>query len=299
MNILVIGSKGFIGSHTLDYFSKNAQVQCFGADIIPDAVSERYFFIDSINCDYRAIFEKVTFDFCINCSGAADVSASMKDPLKDFSLNTYNVIKLLDAIRLYAPGCKLINLSSAAIYGNPKILPIKESDAYAPVSAYGFHKKYTEEILNEFYEIFGVKSCSLRIFSAYGIGLKKQLLWDISRKAKTLTDIELFGTGEETRDFINIEDILQCFELIIDKGKFEAEVYNIGNGVQITIRQVAEYLLEALNFKGTLRFSGYEREGDPLFWVADIEKIKGIGYIQKINIEEGLNKYAEWINGLK
>jgi UDP-glucose 4-epimerase len=299
MNILVIGSKGFIGSHTLRYFSKKPEIYCFGADIVLDNISERYFPIDDINCDYTAIFKEVRFDFCINCSGAANVPASMLHPLKDFSLNTYNVIKLLDAIRIYAPDCKFINLSSAAIYGNPKMLPIKETDIYAPVSPYGFHKKYAEEILTEFYKIFRIRSCSLRIFSAYGIGLKKQLLWDISQKAMTQQHIELFGTGKETRDFINIEDILQCLNIIINDGKFEAEAYNIGNGVQVNIQQIAECLLKELNFEGMLKFSGHEREGDPLYWVADIEKIKSIGYVQKISIEEGIKKYAGWINDLK
>lgn len=298
MKILIIGSKGFIGSYTYQYFSKK-HPETFGADVSVDYADSQYFNIDSTNSDFNDIFENHQFDVCINCSGAASVPDSLVHSLRDFTLNTFNVFKILDAIKKYNPNCKYINLSSAAVYGNPQSLPIKESDIVSPVSPYGFHKKFAEEILQEFHQLFQINCCSLRIFSAYGIGLQKQLLWDISQKAKSQKDIELFGTGRETRDFINVEDIVQSIELVITKGSFNADIYNLANGVQVSVKEIAEILLKELNFQGELTFSGHEREGDPLYWVADIEKIKSLGYVQKINIQDGLKKYAEWAKELK
>ena len=298
MKILIIGSKGFIGKHAYDYFTKKNE-DVYGADVSVDYANPKYFTIDSTNSDFTEIFEKHHFDVCINCSGAASVPDSLVHSLRDFTLNSFNVFKILDSMKKYTPNCKLINLSSAAVYGNPQSLPIKESDHVAPVSPYGFHKKFAEEILYEFHRFFGLQCCSLRIFSAYGTGLYKQIFWDLYQKTKTQKDIQLFGTGRETRDFIYITDILQSIDLIIKNGKFCADTYNIANGEQISIKQIAELVLEELNFEGNLSFTGVEREGDPLYWVADIEKMKNLGYQKKVSIEEGIKSYIKWAKELK
>ena len=298
MKILIIGSKGFIGKHAFEYFTKK-QLDVYGADVSVDYVNPKYFTIDNTNSNFNEIFENHKFDYCLNCSGAASVPDSLVHSLRDYTLNTYNVFKILDCIKKNNPYCKFINLSSAAVYGNPKSLPIKESDPVYPVSPYGFHKKFAEEILQEYHHLFHLNCCSLRIFSAYGIGLQKQLLWDITQKIKSKKDIELYGNGRETRDFINIEDIIQAIELIIQKGNYDAEIYNVANGIQISIKEIAEIILQELDFQGNLSFSGHEREGDPLYWVADIEKLKSLGYSQKISIQEGIKKYVEWTKDLK
>ena len=149
MKILIIGSKGFIGSHAYRYF-KEKHSETYSADVAVDYSDKNYFTIDSSNSDFNEIFEKISFDFCINCSGAASVPDSLVHTTRDFTLNTFNVFKILEAIKKHAPNCKFINLSSAAVYGNPKKLPITETDEISPISPYGFHKKMAEEILTEY-----------------------------------------------------------------------------------------------------------------------------------------------------
>jgi UDP-glucose 4-epimerase len=172
MNILVIGSKGFIGSHVLHYFKEQEHV-VFGCDVVVDYTQENYFLIDTANADFQELFETTPFDVCINCSGAASVPDSIIHPQRDFELNVNNVFKLLDAIRKQQPSCKFINLSSAAVYGNPAVLPVKEDAALLPVSPYGLHKQMAESVLREFYTQFNISTLSLRIFSVYGPGLQK------------------------------------------------------------------------------------------------------------------------------
>ena len=91
--------------------------------------------------------------------------------------------KILVAIRDRNSSCKFINFSSAAVYGNPKFLPITENSVCKPLFPYGFHKLQSELLLTEYYNFFGLKTCSLRVFSAYGPLLKKQLFWDLYQKA--------------------------------------------------------------------------------------------------------------------
>ena len=195
---------------------------------------------------------------------------------------------------MYSSNCKFINLSSAAVYGNPLSLPIYENDALHPVSPYGKHKKMAEEICAEFTNDFGLKTCNLRIFSAYGAGLKKQLLWDLYQKSLT-GNIELFGTGDETRDFIYIDDLLDVINLVANKATFDATCLNVANGIQVKIKDLVSLYLQELNFKGELNFIGSNRKGDPLNWEADITQIRSFGYQQNVSLEKGLEKYVEWL----
>lgn len=292
---LVIGSKGFIGSSLVNYLSsKNLQV--YEADIINDyQAGDNYFLIDVANSSYHSIFEHQNFDICINCSGAASVPNSIKNPLRDYNLNTVNVFKILDAIKTYNANCKFINLSSAAVYGNPTSLPIKADTELRPVSPYGIHKQMSEQICYEYFKFFNIKTCSLRIFSAFGEGLKKQLFWDLYQKTKAEKDIVLFGTGSESRDFIYIQDLLQAIYLVAENAKFEGEALNIANGKEVYIKDCVEIFYSFFDKEINYKFSGEGRKGDPNNWVADIKTLKSLGYKQNYDLKEGLYNFFKWV----
>lgn len=293
MKILIIGSKGFIGTHCVNYFQKKCEV--WECDVFLECDKTRYIYIDPVESNFNGIFQKNKFDVCINCSGAANVPYSLEKPLVDFQLNTVNVFKILDSIRRFNPECKYINLSSAAIYGNPSFIPILEDASSRPVSPYGTHKEMAEMICDEFHQFWNIKTVCLRIFSAYGPGLKKQLLWDLSQKIKNDDLIELFGTGEETRDFIYIDDLVQLIECVINKSEFSGEHINAANGKQIKVSTVAYLMKKALNSEKPVKYNNSNRKGDPLYWEADIARAKKLGYIPKNTIEDGIKKYTEWL----
>lgn len=297
MKILVVGSRGFIGSHCVDYFSQDNEV--WGCDVVLDFNDPHYMVINAEDSDYTSMFEKHQFDVCINCSGAANVPFSLEKPYFDFSLNTLNVLKMLEAIRKHAPQCKFITMSSAAIYGNPKSLPIYEDADYSPVSPYGFHKNMAEMICREYSTFWGVKTCCLRIFSAFGPRLKKQLFWDMYNKFTTQDSITLWGTGKESRDFIYIDDIIRIIDLAIENSKFEGEGVNVANGKQETIESVANAFVRLLKTDKPVAFNQAVRKGDPLNWKANIDTIKSWGYKQSVTLEEGIQKYINWVNNEK
>lgn len=297
MKILIIGSKGFIGSHCFDFFSQQNEV--WGCDVLLDYNSSRYISIDAVDSDFLEIFRQHKFDVCINCSGAANVPFSLQKPFNDFKLNTLNVFKILEAIRLCTPNCKFITMSSAAVYGNPESLPISETQKNMPVSPYGFHKMMAEQICAEFSRFWGIKTCCLRIFSAYGPRLKKQLFWDLYHKIVEQEQPTLWGTGNESRDFIFISDIIKIIDLAIRHSKFDGEIVNVANGEQTTIRKVAETVKIITGTKKIILFNGEERKGDPINWEADISIIKKWGYNKSVNIEDGISLYIDWINKLQ
>ncbi|WP_184542708.1 NAD-dependent epimerase/dehydratase family protein [Mucilaginibacter sp. FT3.2] len=294
MKILIVGSKGFIGSSLAVYFSKNINYEVFECDVAVDYQKKNYIVIDASNSDFHTVFSENNFDLCINCSGAASVPDSIIHPLRDYNLNTYNVFKMLDAIRLHQPKCKFINLSSAAVYGNPLTLPVKESFLPAPISPYGNHKLQAEMICKEFFDYYSIQSCSLRIFSAYGVGLTKQLLWDLNKKFVTSDVIELFGTGKESRDFINIKDLLIAIECCLNANKFDADIINIANGVEITVQQIVDIFKQHFSETKQVKFNGIVKAGDPLYWRADVTLLKSLGYSPTVAIEDGIAEYIRW-----
>jgi len=295
MKILIIGSMGFIGQHLFRYFSEKGN-EVWGADVVYDYINkDRFFLIDASNSDYNSVFQSSEYNLCVNCSGAANVPESLKNPLHDYSLNTINVFSILEAIRRFQPGCKFINLSSAAVYGNPKHLPVKEDSIPDPLSPYGFHKLQAEQICKEFYDFYNINTCSLRIFSVYGPGLKKQLFWDLYSKAKSGVPFSLFGTGNESRDYIYILDLVRVIEMIAQHSAFNADIINVANGVEILIKDVVSIFFGLFDHEIRYSFSGETREGDPVNWMADITKLVSYGYQPAFTIERGLENYYKWV----
>ena len=292
MKILIIGSSGFIGSHCFSQFKETHEV--WGCDIRPNNDSN-YFQVERTNSNFSSIFQLQKFDLCINCSGSADVPFSINNPSIDLQLNTFNVINILEAIRIFNPQCRFLTMSSAAVYGNPPSLPIAESCPINPVSPYGFHKMFAEKICEEYTKFWGIHTCCARIFSAYGPGLKKQIMWDMYNKFLTKHSIELWGTGNETRDFIFATDLTNALSLIIEHSDFNADVINVANGEQHSIAQIATIFAEEIGASSqTIKFSGAKRVGDPMCWEADISKLQKWGYLPQTSIEEGIKQYIQW-----
>lgn len=293
MKILVVGSRGFIGSHCVDYFSKKNEV--WGCDVVMDYNDAHYIWIGSVDGELLGIFREHKFDVCLNCSGAANVPFSMSNPYNDFTLNTLNVFKLLEAIRIHNPNCKFVTMSSAAVYGNPEELPIKTSAPLKPVSPYGYHKVFAEQVCEEYSRFWGMETCCVRIFSAYGPRLKKQLFWDMYNKFRKNDIIELWGTGMESRDFIYITDLIKALDIVIKNSEFNGEKINLANGHQITIAEVADTFVHVLQTDKPVRFNGAERKGDPINWEADITELKKWGYKPSVTLKEGIKQYISWV----
>lgn len=291
--IIILGSEGFIGSHCRKYFiSKGYEVYC--ADIV--LKDELYYFlINTESANYSSIFSKFHFDVCINATGAANVQFSFKHPHTDYFLNTANVYTILDSIRKFNPECAFINLSSAAVYGNPTELPIKESAIINPTSPYGLHKMYSELICKEYHDFFNIKTISLRIFSAYGPGLRKQLFWDTFQKIKQQSNtIDLLGTGFETRDFIYIKDLVKAIEIVIKNCDFRGDAINLASGIDITIADTIKIFVNEFNPDLSINFNHQLKVGDPVNWRADISKLIDMGFKIDYDLKKGLKETTEW-----
>ena len=174
---------GFVGSAAMRYYKDQGYVVT-GCDVIDNDKTADFIKVERKNPDYYTVFERVSPDYCLNASGAANVPFSFENPFMDYELNVINVMRMLEAIRLISPETAFINISSAAVYGTPSRLPVGEDADIAPISPYGWHKRQSEVLCSEHAELYGLRTCSMRVFSAYGPGLKKQLFWDLFQKTK-------------------------------------------------------------------------------------------------------------------
>jgi len=295
MNILIIGCNGFIGSNAFKYL-QTKKYHVFGCDI--KSSNAEIFLLSKDLSNLHLLFQKQTFDICINASGSATVSFSIQNEQEDYLLNYKNVAQIIEVIKTYQPQCKFINLSSAAVYGNPVVLPIKESSSTEPISPYGKHKLLSEKLLQEYALKCKLQKLSLRIFSVYGNGLQKQLFWDIYQKSKQNDVIELFGTGNETRDFIHINDLMLAFEKIILHANFDGSALNVACGAELSIKSVATIFVNWLSPKLQINFTGRQNATDPKCWKADIALLQNLGFKPQISMIEGLKNYATWLKEL-
>ncbi len=232
---------------------------------------------------------------CVHCAGRASVPLSLKDPAADFSGNTALTFELLDTLRKHAPSCRFLFLSSAAVYGNPATLPISETHSTAPLSPYGYHKLQSELLCEEFARIYGVPTASVRIFSAYGPGLRRQVIWDICTKLLNGGgDLKLYGTGRESRDFIHAADVARALMLLAEKAPCEGERYNLASGQEVTIAELFDRLAKALGCAAQPIFGGEVRAGDPLNWRADISRLQMLGFQPTVSLDQGLRGVAAW-----
>jgi UDP-glucose 4-epimerase len=294
MKLLVIGARGFIGSHLYSYFQK-MNFDVLGCDTYFDSKIEadQIRNVSVMSSEFSELVKSYKPNFCINAAGSGNVGLSVREPLLDFELNVNLVAKLLDVLRLDSNSCKVLHISSAAVYGNPQYLPITENTPCAPISPYGFHKWLSELLCNEFHSLYGLKIAIVRPFSVYGEGLRKQILWDLCNKCNVQKDIILFGNGTETRDFIHISDLCKSIELIFRNSNFEFDVYNLANGNSIEIKEVADRISDRFP-RTNVSFNLQVKEGDPLNWKSDISKIKSFGYTSDVSLEKGINGYIDW-----
>lgn len=297
MRVLVLGANGFLGRH-ISKFLGDLGYTIIRADI-PGGDSAGHLVIDPVQPDFKVVFQAANADFCINCTGAASVPESFANPLHDYTLNTVRIAQMLEAIRTVSANTKFIHFSSAAVYGNPcGSQAIKEDIQLNPLSPYGWHKKSAEEICREYNDYFSVRTISLRVFSAYGPKLRKQLFWDLYQKALHQPRIELFGTGREVRDFIYVEDVANALSVLLLRGEFDGRAVNVASGTPSAIETAANLFIDALGSKKEIIFTGAERAGDPSYWQADISYLKSIGFSPRFDLKSGLGYVADWLRSL-
>lgn len=299
--ILITGAGGFLGSHIAHHFgAQGHSVAALGRFASTPASALSYPNLWKLcgmtlpDQAFHAIVSAFQPTLLVHCAGTASVIDSVREPYTDFQKTVEVCAFTLETVRTLAPSCRFVLVSSASVYGNPESLPITEDAPQRPASPYGYHKMLSETLAEEYATLHGVKVAILRLFSAYGERLQRQVVHDICCKySDPATEaVELFGTGHESRDFIHARDVARSIDCIHRNDA--VGVFNVAAGVQTSIAELAGNIGELFGSRKPLNFNGQVRQGDPLNWQASIDKIASLGFSQGVGLESGLARYIDW-----
>jgi UDP-glucose 4-epimerase len=297
--ILITGVSGFIGSHAAAA-ARATGWRTLGLDMVAPPERTRAL-LDSFHTarlgedaltNWLAVSPP---DYCFHCAGVASVPQSFAAPAEDFESGPRATFHLLEQLRRHAPQCRTVFLSSAAVYGNPERLPVDENQSIAPLSPYGWHKWLSEQVCRQAAQLFQTRVAVARIFSAYGPGLRKQVVWDLCEKFAAGGPVTLQGNGAESRDFIHVSDIIAGLFTIAEKGDMNCGLYNLSAGVETPISVLAQTVRAGLELDGqAFGFSGTLPQGTPSRWRADITKLSELGFAPSVTLTDGIASVIRW-----
>lgn len=303
MAIWITGANGFIGGHLArELANSRHEVYGLGHGAIETAEQERIGLsgwvggeIDAANLNQLA-GRSGPPSTIFHLAGGSSVGLSIAQPNEDFSRTVSSSARLLEWLRDFAPHCRLIAASSAAVYGDRHDGTIGEGAAPAPVSPYGDHKLMMEQLCRSHAETFGVRCTIVRMFSVYGPGLRKQLPWEIcSRLQAGERTLVLGGTGSEMRDWTDVRDTVRLLATIGERPQQVAfEVINGGSGRGTSVADIVKLLVRLWGRDIDIRFSGVAREGDPFSLVAEDSRLRDMAFEWRVPIHQGLADYVRW-----
>ena len=295
---LVTGGAGFIGSHLVDKLINQGQ-RVIVVDNLSGGKKEnlnpKADFYNLDVCDFKKI--KPIFagvDFVFHLAAIPRVPLSVEDPVGTSKVNILGTVNVFKAA-VDAKVKRIIFASSSSVYGDQKKFPLLETLPPNPKSPYALQKFIGERFAKMFNDYYKIPIVCLRYFNVYG---PRQIYSDYSgvitqfmgRLAKNLP-LVIFGDGEQTRDFVYIQDIVEANVLALKCEEVAGEIFNIGAGVATTINQLASVLLEITNKTHLGITRSRPREGDIMHSVADISKArKKLGYSPKISLKDGLGE---------
>ncbi len=305
MRAWITGAHGFIGRHLARHLARSGwQVAGVGHGGWPATEAAAWGVSSWLNGDVSASnLEHLRQahgapELLFHLAGGASVGMAMSHPHEDFMRTVQSTADLLEWLRLHAPATRLVAVSSAAVYGAGHAGGIAEDAPVRPFSPYGTHKFVMEELCRSYAANYGLQVALPRLFSVYGAGLKKQLLWDLCGKIGAGGAIELGGTGDELRDWIEVRDVAAALLRVAQMADGSAPVVNLACGEATSVREIAGLVLQAWFGQGGERpavvFSGRSRPGDPFSLVADVARMKAAGIGCSIAVGRGIADYVDW-----
>ena len=299
MRLLITGGAGYIGSHVVKHLGERGydiiiidnlstgheELVLYGKLIIEDlSNTER---IDEVIADYRP-------DAIMHFAAYIKVEESVRDPIKYYSNNTANSIGLLK-ILIKRNVKYFIFSSTAAVYGIPKKIPVKEDAPLIPINPYGKSKKLVEEVLEDVGAAYNnFNYISLRYFNVAGADEKSRIGQNypeathlITRALKAakgeIKDFQIFGTDYDTsdgtciRDYIHVDDLAEAHLKALDHlmKNNKSDLFNCGYGHGYTVREVVNTVKKVTGINFKVKEAG-RRPGDPPALIADNTKIKKI-----------------------
>jgi UDP-glucose 4-epimerase len=308
--VLITGGAGFIGSHLVDHFLAEGRRVVVLDNLSSGAISnlpehKNLTFVkgdvrdpvavESLVKDCDIIFHLAEYIPSTKSYGSGHVvKYSMNEPLQDFDVSLRGTLTILDYAKKYAK--KLIFTSTAAVYGNTKTA-MEETQIPEPTSPYGLSKLCAEKYIQLYNRIYGLPIVIVRFFNVYGPRQTKYLMYDLLLKlSKNPEALEMLGTGNETRDFVFIKDVIRALALVSAEKSAEGQIYNVSSGKPIAIKEVVSTMLKLAGVKIDVTFTGSSWKGDIQNLEGNATKLFSLGFKPDYSLSSGLELLIYWFN---
>lgn len=310
-NVLITGGLGFIGSNlAIRLVSLGATVTVIDS-LIPE-YGGNLFNIEPMNHLIRVNISDVRDrnsinylvqgkDYLFNLAGTLSHIDSMCDPFTDLEINCVSQLRILEACRENNPGIKIVFAGTRGQYGKAQYLPVDEKHPLNPTDVNGINNNAGEYYHLLYYEVYGIRACSLRLTNTYGPRHQMKhhrqgvLNWFV-RQVIDGKQIQIFGSGSQIRDTNFVDDVVEAMLLAMITDETNGEVYNLG-GEPISLEQFVKTLLE-VNGGGEYELVPFPRElkaieiGD---YVASYSKFSSAtGWRPKMSLKDGLKKTLDY-----
>jgi UDP-N-acetylglucosamine 4-epimerase len=301
--ILVTGGAGFIGSHIVDrLLDEGFKVRVLDnlstgekKNLAQHRQKKSFQFIEGDIRNFDVVKRTVRgVDAVVHEAALVSVTRSVENPLLSNEINVRGTLNILKAC-VDAHVKRFVLASSCAVYGDIETLPNHENLMPKPLAPYAADKLATENYAKVFYAVHGLETVSLRYFNVYG---PRQKPGPYSGVISTFTNCLLenkpptiYGDGKQTRDFVNVKDVVEANMLALLKREAVGEVFNISRGEPITIDKLTETIQKIMDKANLEPVHAEPRPGDIRHSYGDITKArKNLGYEPKVQLEKGLSE---------
>ncbi|MCS6802826.1 MAG: NAD-dependent epimerase/dehydratase family protein [Chloroflexota bacterium] len=306
--VLITGGLGFIGANlAMRLVELGAEVTAvdslipqyggnlFNVDPIKDRIRVN---ISDVRDEYSMAYLVQGQHYLFNLAGQTSHLDSMLDPYTDLEINCRAQLSILEACRKHNPEVKIVFASTRQIYGKPEYLPVDERHPLRPVDVNGINKMAGEWYHILYNNVYGLRATSLRLTNTYGPRMRikdaRQTFLGIwIRRLIEGQPIEVFGDGEQLRDFNYVDDVVDALLLAAEREEANGGVFNLGAGDWLSLKALAALLIR-LNGAGEYRIVPFPEDrkvidiGD---YYADFRRVKqALGWSPKVPLEEGLRR---------
>ncbi|HOO45446.1 MAG TPA: GDP-mannose 4,6-dehydratase [Deltaproteobacteria bacterium] len=316
-NVLITGGLGFIGSNlAIELVELGANITI--VDNMLPRQGGNLFNIDPVKDKVRINFSDVRNQLSMNhlvkdqdivfhLAGQVNHVDSMRDPVLDLEINCHGTLVLMQALRNHNRDAIVVYSGTRGEYGSSVRLPVNEDHPTNPKGLYAVTNLAAEKMILVYNQIYGIPAVCLRITNTYGP--RHQMMHDeygvfnwFIKKAMDDEALPVFGDGSILRDFLYIEDLVQCLLAAASSQGAIGEVFNVGSGAGISFKEIAEKIVSVIG-KGSYTFTEFTRERaevEPGDYWADISKIKKLtAWKPEISMEEGIKKTGDFYSRYK
>ena len=290
---VVTGGSGFIGQALVRRLATDG-VNVVTVDVNPPAVADVACFALQADVAEPGVLDRHITDETVifHLAAHADVAGSVSNPRRDFENTLQPLFEVLESARRI--GSRVIFPSTASVFDLDAAMPLSETAPKRPSSPYGAAKLAGESYCIAYKRSFGVDARIVRMFSVYGVGMRRFFIHDVVRKLQhDRTRLEIVGDGQQVRDYLYIDDAVEGLLCVAGAGQ-AGDDYNVASGEPVVIGELAQRIAAMLGCPQVrIEPTGRSFPGDTPRWYADITKARGLGFSPRVSLDDGLKRTIE------